>query len=141
MLDRTKRYIDSLSGNRSRVMIPSVVAAEYLAGFSNPSERSNQMSSLERYFFVPPLDAPAATLAATLFDNMKRTGALVAGQRQRIKADCYIVATAITHGADTIVTSAHERGQFTRIAGGMINVIEVPSVPQQGTLLPDSSDA
>lgn len=137
MVERTKRYIESLAGSRTRVMIPSVVAAEYLTGFSSEAERAAQIVKLERFFFVPPLDAPAATLAATLADNVTTSVPRPPGWRQSLKADCYIVATAIVHGAATVVTSADECRIFTRIASGRIKVIEVPSVPKQGNLLSD----
>lgn len=136
MIDRTRRYVDSLAASKARVMIPSVVAAEYLAGFASDTERAKQMTQLERFFYVPPLDAPAATIAASLFANIKgATSAAAAGGRQALKTDCYVVATAIVHGASTIVTSVDELQLFTRIAGGRIKVIEVPTVPQQTSLL------
>lgn len=138
MVDRTQRYIQNLAASRTRVMIPSVVAAEYLAGFNSEPERAAQMAQLERFFYLPPLDAPAATVAATLFENVRDLSPRTPpGWRQRLKADCYIVATAVTHGASTIVTTSDEHANFSRIAGGRIKVIEVPSVPLQTSLLED----
>lgn len=139
MVDRTRRYIANLAASKERVMIPSVVSAEYLAGFRSPEERAKQMANLERLFYVPPFDAPAATLAATLADNARADTPRVAGWRQRLKADCYIVATAIVHGANTLVTSADELPAFTKIAGGKIKVIEVPTVPEQTSWLSGDS--
>ena len=139
MIDRTRRYIESLAASRERVMIPSVVASEYLAAFRSETERARQMMQLERYFYVPPLDAPAATVAATLFDNSASAASRTQGWRQRLKADCYIVATAIVHGAKVIVTSSDELPKFIRIAGGRIKVIEVPIVPKQTSLIDDES--
>lgn len=115
-------------------MITSVSASEFLAGYP-AAQRARQMSLLERHFYVPPLDAPAATLAATLFDNSLSGTLKTPGWRQRLKSDTYIISTAIIHGAKTIVTSAEELPKFVRLAGSMIKVIEVPTVPKQTTFI------
>jgi hypothetical protein len=53
--------------------------------------------------------------------------------RKIVKADVQIIATAISHGADAIVTGNFD--EYGRLAAGRIKVIEVPVIEEQTDLL------
>jgi hypothetical protein len=52
-----------------------------------------------------------------------------AGERHILKSDCYIIATAIIHGADSIVTGNVK--EYRRLAGARIKIMDVPDSPVQ----------
>lgn len=81
---------------------------------------------------VAPLDAAAGVLAAQLA-NAARSGSANVGDRHVLKSDCYIIATAIVHGADAIVTGNVR--EFRNLAGGRIKVFDIPDVPEQLDIL------
>jgi predicted nucleic acid-binding protein len=58
MIDRTRRFIASLPSGDT-IMIPSIVLAEYLQGFTDKARREQQLATLQRRFFIPPLIFPA----------------------------------------------------------------------------------
>jgi hypothetical protein len=58
---------------------------------------------------------------------------LVPGQRRTLRANSQIIATAVCHTADLIVT--HNVEEYRRLAGDRIKVSDVPEIPLQGELL------
>jgi predicted nucleic acid-binding protein len=123
MIDLTKRYIDSLSAEET-IMVPAVAAAEYLAGFRDEAQRSMEWEAISRRFFIPAFDSSAVALAATLSQTSAAVALLAEGQRRCIRADIQIIATAITHGAERIVTA--NVSEFRKLAGDRIEVVDVP---------------
>lgn len=127
MIGRTGRFIAQCDSAGEEMMVPSVVIAEYLTPFS-PQNKALQLRELHGRFFVAPLDAAAGALASELH-NKGRAGSLQAGSRHTLKSDCYIIATAIIHGADSIVTANFK--EYKAIAGDRIKIQEVPEIPEQ----------
>lgn len=125
MIDRTGRWLRSLAGNE-RIMLPSVAMSEYLMKFSGV-DRQRQLALLQQRFFIPSLDVPAAALAAELRGQAKAANVQI--DREVMKSDCYIIATAIIHGASVIVTE--NRSEFQKLASGRIKISAVPDVPEQ----------
>jgi predicted nucleic acid-binding protein len=132
MIERTKKYIAYLDDNDQRVMIPAPVLAEYLVGSKSPAERGAERQVIERRFRVPSLDAPSAQLAAELqdADNIR---IILAGNkdldRYRLRIDALIVAIAIIHGAERIISNDPH---LKTLAGGKIEVTPVPEISVQG---------
>lgn len=136
MVERTGRWLRSLAASE-RLMIPSVVVAEYLAPFKG-AEKARQLKALEQGFYVPALDLASAALASDLISKAPRD-ALKHLSREIIKSDCYILATAIVHGATLLVTENQD--DFKKLAGGKIRLAGVPEVPEQLPLVPDAIEA
>jgi predicted nucleic acid-binding protein len=132
MIDITRRFIASLPANET-IMIPSIVLAEYLQGFTGKSKREEQLAILHKRYYVPPFDVPCANLAAELSQAQIASEVAEEVGRKIVKADIQIIATAIHHGADAIVTG--NRSEYERLAGGRIRVIEVPVIEEQPSLL------
>jgi hypothetical protein len=59
MIERTRRYIESLRNGNERIMVPTPALAEYLQGFDN-EERRRQLAVLEKHFFLPSFDVPSS---------------------------------------------------------------------------------
>lgn len=131
IVGRTKRYITSLADANERIIVPTPAVTEYLQ-FFDPRERRRQLQLLERHFIIVSYDLPAAYLAADLAyraGGPKATGEI---PRQAVKTDIEILATAIVHGATSIITN--NRSHFERLAAGRILVSEVPAIPEQQPL-------
>lgn len=126
MIELAKRYIDSLKP-KEIIMVPSVVLAEYLQGFKEEKDRQQQLSILRNRFFIPAFDLHAAALAAEISAT---TGAAIIEElekqrgRRAVKADIQIIATAITQGAEAIITANVK--EFEKLAAGRIKIAEVP---------------
>lgn len=136
LVERTERYLRYLDAENETVMIPSPVIAEYLQGF-DASGRAREVAALQRAFFIPSFDLPSAALAAELTDkaDAKQLRKTSRENRQALKVDVQIAATAIVHGASQIVT--HNIGDFKTITGGRIKVTEVPDIAESKPLFED----
>jgi hypothetical protein len=89
----------SLQEQEATVIIPTVVVSEFLAGIA-PEKRGDVLSNLSSRFHCVSFDVLASDLAATLWDKTRplpRTD--LPQQRQVLKADILIVATAKIAGA------------------------------------------
>lgn len=134
MIELAKRYIDGLKP-REIIMVPSVVLAEYLQGFKEDKDRQQQLSILRNRFFIPAFDLHAVALAAEIaatagpetIEELERLRG-----RRAIKADIQIIATAVNHGAESIVTSNVK--EFEKLAAGRIKITEVPETHVQVAL-------
>jgi predicted nucleic acid-binding protein len=132
MIERTDRYLKSLRRKNETLMVPAPVLAEYLQGFADPRQRAAQLRAFQEGFFVPPFDLPSAFLAAELSQSPEVAKLAQEGDRKAIKTDVQIIAIAIVHQADLIVTG--NASEFRRIAGGKILISEVPDVAVQQEL-------
>jgi predicted nucleic acid-binding protein len=132
MVDLTSRWLLSLKDAKEILMVPTPVLAEYLQGFPDPKERAQQLETLQSFCFIPAFDMPSAFLAADLSQSPAVQELAREGDRQALKTDVQIIATAITHQAEMIVTG--NVGEFRRIARDRIPIREVPVVEIQGEL-------
>lgn len=132
MIGRTKRFLAHLAKEGERVMIPTVVVSEYLEKFP-PEEHEAHLAALEKNFFLPSYDAKCAVIASQLVSAAGRPASREPGSRNVFKADTQIIATAIAHNAELIVTGNVE--EYRRIAVNRIRVSDVPDVWEQGDLL------
>lgn len=131
MVERTARYLRNLRDENETIMVPAPAAAEYLQGFDD-DERQEQLAALERFFFVPSFDLPAAAIAAELSRKSDTWGLNERVDRQKVKTDVQIIAIAVAHRAELIVTDNVK--EFRAIAAGKIVVSEVPRVEEQQEL-------
>lgn len=137
MIERIKRYIEHLERQHEAVAIPAPALFEYLLGFE-PKDLPTQSQVVERGFMVLPLDIPSVHVAAELLGNtaaMQQLKVDYQGRRQKLRVDAMIVAIAIAHKADKIVSG--DQTHFQRFAQGrieVIEVIEVPDIPRQSDL-------
>src|SRR5262245_4607722 len=106
MIGRTRAYIDYLDRKGERLMIPAPALFEYLVGFE-PADQQRQRDILERRFIIPALDVPSAAVAAELMANtefMRQIREDYDVKRQHLRIDVMIVAAAIVHRADVLVS-------------------------------------
>ena len=136
MVDLARRFIDSL-GPRDTIMVPSVVLAEYLAGFDDAKRRETQLSILRKRFYIPAFNTPSAALAAELAKHPDVPGVIEEVGRVKVKADIQIIATAIIHSAEAIITDNID--EFQRLAAGRIKIRPVPEVHVQLRIEPDQT--
>lgn len=137
MIELTRRFLRALRNEQTTLMIPAPALAEYLQGFPQ-AKRQAQLAHLEEFFYLPAFDSASAYLAAGLSRQGSVREAYRAGNRQAVKTDVQIIATAIVHGAQRILT--HDVGDFRRIAGSRIQVTDVPNVHEQLGLLDPTSE-
>jgi predicted nucleic acid-binding protein len=128
LVERCTKLIKRHQDDGDSIVVPSIVAAEYLIGCS-ATTREAQRTQLFENFFIAPFDSRAAEIAADLYDRQllanvtKETGA----HRQCLKADFKVIATAIAHSAGSIYTSDKHMSAF---ANGRIQVLPVPSLAE-----------
>jgi len=132
MIGRTRRYLAGLSKDGVRIMIPAVVVGEYLEGFP-PEEQGRHLAVLKANFFLPAFDAKCAEIASQLRAAASRQTSVSPGMRRAAKADAQIIATAIAHNAELIVTG--NLTEYRRLSNGRIKVSDVPDVWEQPDLL------
>jgi predicted nucleic acid-binding protein len=133
MIERTRRYIEVLREEKTRIMVPSPAVGEYLLGFETEAERRRQAELFQQHFIVPGLDLQAAALAADLErDAAGDLRGVEVPERQRLRVDAQILAIAIVNGATVVIShDAH----MSLLAGGRILVREVPNVGKQLNLI------
>ena len=123
MVDLTERFLSQL-GPKETVMVPAVALAEYLTGFPDSARRKEQYSIIERRFFVPAFDPECAELAAELASTPEAQQMMADGDRRCLKVDLQVIATAIVHGAESIITSNVK--EYTKLAKKRIKIQDVP---------------
>jgi predicted nucleic acid-binding protein len=128
MIERTQRFLRRLAADGEQIMVPAVVVGEYLYAFP-ADEHEAQIQALSANFFLPPFDIRCAAIASRI-QTVGPAVQGVAGVRNTLKADCQIIATAICHGADRIITANVD--EFVRLACNRIPVSSVPEVWEQG---------
>ena len=137
MIARAKNYLEHLDDNGDRVLLPAIVVAEFMMRI--PEEHHATFVNLMRKSFFPaPFDTAAAMAFSKVWRSKKSTDevqALIddpAVRREELKADCMIVATAIAHKADAIITHDKKLAVF---ADGFIKCSEIPEIARQMDLL------
>ena len=143
MIRRTKLFLDFLEKKKAQIIIPSVVAGEFLLGV--PLEKHQKvMGVLEKNFQIAPYDTAAALIAAELWIEKNKGSSGISEElkeglsdpsRIKLKDDCKIVATAIKCKADCLYS---EDEGVKKFAQDRIEVKEVPrDLREQATLFED----
>ncbi|HTU22500.1 MAG TPA: hypothetical protein VMG10_30965 [Gemmataceae bacterium] len=131
---RARRYIEWLSKSKTPIMIPAPAVTEYLVAF-DPDEQQRQLQVIERSFFVAAFDLPAARMAARILGRrleMHRIESDHCVRRQQLKVDVFIVATAIVHHAERLISHDAHMGKLAE--GTSLQVCEIPDLATQGEL-------
>lgn len=139
-IERAKQLFEDLDQSDSRVIVPSVVVAEFLAGVPKP-QHGNLLDVLSRRFQIPPFDTRTAVVAAELWREAAERNPHLKTQiketfpgteKAKIKADLMILATALARNADILYT--HD-GPLAKVAEDRIEVRELPPLrPRQADL-------
>ncbi len=129
MIERTKKYIKSISDAGYAIMVPSPVVAEYLVGATQT--QFHEKAIICQGFEHPDLDIRCAELAAKLqrggmVDEIHRETGI---SKPSMRIDSFIIAIAVINEADKIVT--HNLDEFKKLARGQIEIIDVPVVTEQ----------
>jgi len=133
MIPKTKAFFEWCKKNKTIIMIPSIVVGELLTAIE-PRHHAMTINLLGNGFEIPPYDASAAALFAKLWRDKQESGLVKRMQeemqatRQELKADCMIVATAMTRKAEVIYS--HDK-KLKSFANGNINVREIPDIQYQ----------
>ena len=132
MINRARMFLDWLDANDVVGIIPTVVLDEFLA-HTNPSKHARVISSLEKGFVIAPYDAAIAARAAEISYREEKDGVGLKARvrdvypdvnRQKVRSDVKILATALLRGASTLYT--HD-GPLSRLAEPYIRVSEIPA--------------
>lgn len=131
MIRRTKLFLDLLDKKKAQIIIPSVVAGEFLLGIPLKNHQK-VMEVLEKNFQIVPYDTAAALIAAELWIEKNKGSSGISEElkvglqdssRIKLKDDCKIVATAIKCKADCLYS---EDDGVKKFAQDRIEVKEVP---------------
>ncbi len=136
MIDRAKRFVQSLTDEGKGILVPAIVIAELLSAIE-PADHQFFVNLFARLFEIQPFDTVAAMKFAELWRERRpqvQEYALEHGiqaTREEMKADCLIVATGIAAGAEAIYSHDSLLREF---ANGRIPVHEIPIILEQGNL-------
>lgn len=119
MLDTARRAVERMVRRNAEIAIPTVVLCEYLAE-ADSQTRLSEESKLRERFMILNFDGRAASEAATLRRITRLAPSEAAGGRNAIKADAMIIACAITHKCNFILTDNTD--EFRRIAKDRIPI-------------------
>ena len=132
MVQRAKSYIRHQDEQGIDIMAPAPVVAEAMIRGDIDQLRTIR-TIIEGSFFIAAFDSPAAFLAAELERGRGAAKLLEEGEvpRSHIRIDTQIAAIAIAQKAEVIIS--HDPYMRT-IAQDRIPVIELPDIPEQGSL-------
>ena len=141
MIPRTKAFMKYLDENDTRVMIPSVVIAEFLMPI--PINMHAMLTNLlDRSFLIASFDTAAASAFAKIWQSKKDQFVIEAlaksgATKSELKMDNLIVATAVSQKADCIYS--HD-GPLKAFADGYIDVQDIPAIPVQASTFGTDSE-
>lgn len=120
---RAKILLHMMQRQSATIVLPSVAVAELLVPIPT-AKHGAFLSNLQTYFLCPAFDLKAASIAADLFaehSKLERTERYT--NRQTLKADVLIIATAKSAGATKFYT--HET-PCRRLASKVMNAYALP---------------
>ena len=105
-------YVDWLKvAQQDEIQIPAPAYSEFLAFYASEDQQAQIAAVLKRGFVVTPLDEDASVRAAAIWLRtggkafLKRMKKNFDISKQCVKSDILIVATALAHGANRIITA------------------------------------
>ena len=131
-MPRSATNIRHLRESSARIMVPTPVLTEYLLGF-DVDEQEEQQRALEENFFVADLNAHAAAIAARIGRSDVVKDEIKRRRRPSVRTDVQIIAIAVAHTADSIVTN--NVNEFRKLAQGAISISDIPSFEEQQRLI------
>ncbi len=142
MIPKTKAFLKHLDRSGDKVAIPSIVLGEFLMRVP-ADDHAQIINYLTRKFIILPCDLIAASMFARIWRSKQddntydRLREDFSASREELKADCFIVATAVAHNASCIYSYDPKLAKF---AEGYIEVKEMPNLPVQLELYPTSTE-
>jgi predicted nucleic acid-binding protein len=133
MIPRAKYLFSEFTKAHTKALIPSVVIGEFLLRIP-ASMHITVLNLMREIFITAPYDLQAAARFASLWQERSANNLIkdlqdeLQATRAELRADCMIVATAITHKASCIYS--HDR-KLKAFAGNAISVIELPREQDQ----------
>ncbi len=132
MIPRAKALIKTLDETHVRVLIPSIVIAEFLLRIP-PDEHALVINLFHRSFVVVSFDTSAASWFSKIWQAKKEQAVIEqlaknGKTRAELRTDSLIVATAVSQKADCIYS--HDDG-LKEFAKGYIVVNEIPFITKQ----------
>lgn len=117
-LERGQWLFRELEDINARIIVPSVVVAEYLVPVDS-ERRKSVVASLSERFIIHSFDVHCAVIAAELHglgDAQRPKG--TEDRRKCLKADCMIIATAFAHKADRFYSHDKDCRNFAETLSG-----------------------
>ncbi|MBI4332458.1 MAG: PIN domain-containing protein [Chloroflexi bacterium] len=139
MIYRARAFIRKLHNDHIRVLIPSVVIAEFLLPVP-PEEHPGVLDLFHKRFLIASFDTAAASVFAKIW-QAKKGKAIVdelakkGNTKTEMRTDSMIVATACSQRADCIYSHDHDLRAFAK---DYIEVREMPLIPDQTKWLPEA---
>ncbi len=122
---RSKLLIIKASDRRDTIVLPTVVMSELLVPVPN-SQKGALILALQKRFVCPPLDIPAASMAADLWSQFtNRPQNQDYGNRDVLKADVLIVASARAGNATQFYSHDARCRTLAELAG--MEAFDLPS--------------
>lgn len=116
---KVKGMVEYLSNQGTHILIPAIVVAEYLTKVPNDLHE-DVINSLSPKFIIAPFDTKTASIAADIRNKKAAVlGGIPSQQKECLKADILIVATALQHNCKIIYTNDND---MNTIASGYIEV-------------------
>jgi predicted nucleic acid-binding protein len=137
MIERAELFLEYCDAAKTRIIVPAIVIGEFLV--KTPPEKHEEISTvLDKRFRIAPYDAITAASAARILQEYKASGVKSSHtNRDVLKADIQILATAITRKCDVLYT--HDEG-LTALAERYIKVCKMPeSLGKQTLMFPEAS--
>ena len=129
MILRATTFLGKLSEQGTKVMIPAVVASEFLVG-TRAEDMQNVYETLNKNFMIAPFDLAAADCAAKIRRSLKLDALkeeFIDLKRCEITPDCQILATAITRNASVLYTHDDKLIGMAKMAKVEIEVCNIPN--------------
>lgn len=121
---QAKTFLKDCSEKKIRVIVPSIVVAEFLIGV--PEDKQDALTALiSTKFVVAPLDTRISVQVARLW---KRNKGIVVASRNELKVDCIIVATAVSYRVSCIYSDDEH---IPKIAKEQVPVRKITDYPSQ----------
>ena len=131
MINNAKHLIRDLKAEKNKIIIPSIVMAELLVHVPE-REHQNSKQKITKLFCCVSFCMGCSSIYARLWHQKKSMIKDIAinyqATRQELKADCFIIATAIYQKASLIYSNDKK---ITKFAQGEIEVKEIPILPHQ----------
>ena len=134
---KMRLFLERLASENQRIMIPTVVLAEYLVKVP-VEDHAAEVNRIQAIYRVFPFDVKAASISADIggsltyqstVNQFAETQHVTREEaRQLVKVDVMIVATAIANNAERIIS---EDPHIRSIAGTRIPVDPIPPVDVQ----------
>lgn len=108
--------LETLAASGETVVLPSIAAAEVLAGIPT-KDHGSFLAELQDRFLIPPFNVRASQVAAQLWQQHRGLPKSEQIARSTLKADTMIVATARVVGATALYSHEPKVRRLAELAG------------------------